>query len=123
MPRTAIPVTTLTPNAFTARPAGVAADPTNDHEIDCSGFPPEELIIEITQTDATARAATLVAGDNPPADAAGQGNVTQSIAQNAVWLIGPQTSARFIQSDGKIHIDLAASFAGTIRAYRIPRTA
>ena len=123
MARTAVTVTTLAANAYTARPAGTAADPTNDHVIDCSTFPPEELVVEITQTDASARIATLVAGDNPPADAAGQGDLAKSMAQNEVWIIGPTTSARFIQNDGTLLLDLAASFAGTIRAYRVPRTA
>lgn len=121
MARTAVTVTELTPNAFTARPAGTSADPTNDHSIDPGGRS-EHIIIEITQTDASARVATLVAGANPPAVAAGQGDVTKSMAQNEVWIIGPIESARFIQSTGLIHLDLAASFAGTIRAYRVPRT-
>lgn len=122
MARTAVTVNTLTANAFTARPAGTAADPTNDHSVDVGGDS-EGVVIEITQTDASARVATVLAGDNPPALEAGQGNLTQSMAQNEVWIIGPLTSGRFIQDDGKINIDLAASFAGTIRAYRIPRTA
>jgi hypothetical protein len=30
-------------------------------------------------------------------------------------------SARYLQSDGTVHIDLAASFAGAVRAFRFPR--
>lgn len=120
MPRVNIPVTTLSKTAATARPAGTTADATEDHEVDVS-FPLEELVLEFTQTDATARAYTIVAGDSPPALSAGQGSITQSVAQNGVSLVAGLESGRFLQSDGKLHIDLAASFAGTIRAYRIPR--
>lgn len=120
MSRVAIPVTTLSKTASTARPAGTTADATNDHFVDVS-FPLEELVLEFTQTDATARSFTIVAGDSPPALSAGQGSITQSLAQNAVHLIAGLESGRFVQSDGTLHIDLAASFAGTIRAYRVPR--
>jgi len=64
--------------------------------------------------------ATIVAGDNPPAGAAGQGNLTKSMAQNETWVLGPLSSARFLQSDGTLQIDLAASFAGEVTAYYIP---
>lgn len=122
MARTAVTVTTLAANAFTAKPAGTTADPTNDHVVDVAGDS-EGVVIEITQTDASARIATVLAGDNPPALEAGQGNLAKSMAQNEVWILGPLTSGRFIQNDGTILIDLAASFAGTIRAYKVPRNA
>lgn len=122
MARTAVPLTPLVGNAFTARPTGTTADPTNDHVIDISDVPLEEIIVEFTQTDATGRAATAVAGDNPPALEAGQGDISQTMAQNSVYYFAGN-SGRFRQSDsgGQLFIDLAASFAGTIRAYRIPR--
>lgn len=125
MARTEIHVTTLTPNAaFIANPTGTTADPTNDHVLTLPAKAClEEITIRITQTDATARVATVLAGDSPPADAAGQGNLAQSMAQNTTYYIPPLTSARFLQSDGTVHIDLAASFAGTIEAFWIPRTA
>lgn len=120
MARTAVDVTTLSKTAFTTQGAGTTADPTNDHVITVN-FPLDELVLVFTQTDATARAATIVAGDNPPAFSAGQGDLTQSIAQNGVYYVAGLESGRFLQSDGTLHIDLAASFAGTIKAYRIPR--
>lgn len=122
MPRTQVPLTSIGGNAFTIRPAGTTADPTNGHYIDVSGVPLEEVVVEFTQTDATARAATIVAGDTPPALEAGQGNITQSMAQNAVWYFAGN-GGRFKQADGggQLHIDLATSFAGTVRAYRLPR--
>lgn len=122
MARTAVTVTTLTANAGTTEPAGTTADPTNDHVI--SGIPPEELLIRLANTNGSDRVATIVAGDDPPADAAGQGDlaITVPATSGVVW-VGPLTSARFIQNDGTVLVDLAASFAGTVTAYRIPRTA
>jgi hypothetical protein len=120
MARTAVTVTTMTASTFAQRPAGTTADPTNDHVVTIAG-PLEEYLFSITQTDASARVATIVAGDNPPALSAGQGDLTQSMAQNEVWEISGLESGRFLQNDGTLHIDLAASFAGTVRAIRIAR--
>lgn len=122
MARTAVTVNSLTAGTFTALPTPTTADTTNDHVVDCSAFPLEELFLVIKQTDASARVATIVAGDNPPALSAGQGNLTKSMAQNETWVIAGLESARFLQDDGKLNIDLAASFAGEITAYRIPRS-
>ncbi len=123
MARTAVTVVTLTANTTIADPTPTTADTTNDHSVDCSAFPLEELVLRIKQTDASARIATIKAGANPPALEAGQGDLTKSMAQNEVWWVGPLTSGRFVQADGKLYVDLAASFAGEITAFRIPRTA
>ncbi len=122
MARTAVTVTTLTANTATTEPAGTTADPTNDHVI--SGVPCEQLLIRLANTNGSDRVATILAGDNPPADAAGQGNLEVTVpATSGVKWVGPLSSARFAQDNGDVHIDLAASFAGTVTAYRIPRTA
>jgi hypothetical protein len=126
MPRTAVHVTTLTPNVGTADPAGTTLDATNNHSI-APGGPTEEFIIRITNTFAGTKVATIKAGTNPPADAAGQGDITVSLTDGSttpqVAFVGPLTSARFINSDGTVHVDLAASMTGKIEAFRIPRTA
>lgn len=120
MARTDIPVVSNAAGTFVAASAGTTADPTNDHSVTID-FPLEELELIFTQTDATGREATIVAGDSPPALSAGQGDIAQTIAQNGVYRVSGLESARFLQSDGTLHIDLAASFAGTIQAYRVPR--
>lgn len=121
MARTAVTVTTLTANAATTEPAGTTADPTNDHVIngvDAS----EQILIRFANTNGSDRVATVVAGDSPPALSAGQGNLDVTVpATTGVKWVGPLESARFLQSDGTINIDLAASFAGTVTAYKIPR--
>lgn len=123
MADTAVHSTVLTANSTTANPVGTTIVAGNNHVIDCTVYPPEETLIRITQTDASARVATVTAGDNPPADAAGQGTLTKSMAQNEIWWVGPLTSARFLQNDGTVIVTVAASFAGAIEAFRVPRTA
>jgi hypothetical protein len=123
MPRTDVPITRLTPGQWIAQGSGTTADPTNDHVINLGvstggkSTPLDELVIRILQTDATARVATIVAGDNPPALSAGMGDLTKSMAQNEVWYIHGLEGGQYMQNDGTILIDLAASSAGTIWAY------
>ena len=142
MARTAVTVTTLTAETVVADPAGVSLDPTNGHEISCSGIPIEHLAIRIVNTTASQKAATVLAGDSPPALEAGAGNVTVTCAAATVdtyyltqavdatsidittpvvkWISG-LSSARHSQSDGTVHVDVASGMTGTISAFRIPR--
>jgi hypothetical protein len=122
MARTAITVSDLVLNSTLANPAGTTIDATNHHVIndgDC-----ERLILRITNTTASTKIATVKAGDNPPALAAGQGDLSVSLTDGSTT---PQTafvvleSARFKQSDGTILIDLAASMTGSITAFKLPK--
>ena len=121
MARTAVTVEALS-RTGAAAPTGTTADPTNDHSVDLGGYPLEEFIFRFTNTNGSDRVATIVAGDSPPAFSAGQGNlaITVPATSGDMW-IGGLESARFIQSDGLLHIDLATSFAGTVAAIRVPR--
>lgn len=120
MPRTAVTVVTLSTTGA-ATNAGTTADPTNDHEITVD-FPLEELVLRFTNTNASDRVATIVAGDNPPAGSASQGNLDITVpATSGDMTVAGLESARYLQSDGKLHIDLAASYAGAVRAFRVPR--
>jgi hypothetical protein len=128
MARTAVSVTAMTPNAvsaFIAGTTGTAIDATNHHSITPpAGCPIEELLVVITNTTASTKAATVKAGDSPPADAAGVGDLSVSLTdgsttpQSALVSLG---SARFAQSDGTVEIDIAAAMTGRIACFRIPR--
>lgn len=123
MARTAVTVTSLA-NTGTAESAGTTADPTNDHEITAAAltFPLEELMLVFKNTNASDRVATIVAGDSPPAFGAGVGKLDVTVlATTGVMIVSGLESGRFLQSDGRLEIDLAASFAGTVHAYRVPR--
>jgi hypothetical protein len=124
MPRTAVTPTALVANSSIARPAGTTIDATLvSNGVEIAAAPTEEIIVEVTQTDAAAKTVTIRKGAAPPAHDAGQGDLTASLAQNAVRLFGPFTSGRFAQADGKINVDFETGTTGTLRVYRCPRTA
>lgn len=126
MARTAVNVTTLsTTAAGTAEAAGTSIDATNSHVVTLGATPLEEVVIRAVNTTASTKTLTVKAGDSPPADAAGQGDLVVSFTAGnvtpVVKYIGPLSSARYLQNDGTLNIDVAASMTGTIEAYVIPR--
>lgn len=126
MARTALTPVVLTANTSTADPAGTALDATNSHVFTASS-PLHEYVIRVVNTYAGTKTVTVKAGDNPPADAAGQGDLVLSLAAGdstpTVKWFGPLTSSRFMQNDGTVNLDVAASMTGTITVFRIPRNA
>lgn len=125
MARTAVTPTAASPNSSVAQPAGTTIDATLvTNGVKISGIPLEELILEITNTYAGTKTATIQASDGtPPALEGGVGDLTVSFAQDAVKVLGPFTSGRFLSTGGQLWVDFQSGFTGTIRAYRIPRTA
>lgn len=119
MARTAVPVTDLTSAVSTADPAGTNADPTNGHTI--TGARPEVVTIRVKNTTAGALNAILRAGTQPLAESSGQGDLTVSVGASGTVFIGPVESARFLQNDGSISLDLQAGFAGTVTAFKVNR--
>lgn len=124
MARTDLTVTSLTANSSTAYPAGDDLDPTNGHVL-TNTSPLHEYFAIVTHTTSSTKTVTVKAGDNPPADAAGQGDLTVSFGAGNVTavekVIGPLTSSRFQQNDGTVNIDVATSATGKIRVIRVPR--
>jgi len=142
MARTSVPVTTLTSETAVADPAGTALDATDHHVIDCAGIPIEELAIRVVNTTASEKTVTVVAGDSPPADQAGLGPLsivcdaatvdtyylTQAVDAESIEITTPVVewasgliSARHLQSDGTVNVDVESGMTGTISAFRIPR--
>lgn len=124
MARATVAVTDLVRNSSVASPAGTAIDATNHHALTVGSTAARSIILRITNTTASTKIATVKAGDNPPADAAGQGDLAVSLTDGSttptvkyVVLEG----ARFLQSDGTINIDIASGMTGFVAAYRIPR--
>jgi hypothetical protein len=125
--RTAVAYSNLVPNGDIADPAGTAtnAGVGNGHVIPTAG-PNGKAVPELTLLRVTAGATggnvTVLAGDNPPAIAAGLGNLVVNVGNNATRWIGPFESGRFLQNDGTILVDIATGFvAGTITAFKVPR--
>lgn len=120
MARTAVPYSTLVANSNLTDPAGTALDATNDHVI--AAAVPENTILRVTNTNGSDRVITILAGDSPPALASGLGNLDVTVAATTgVQWIGPFESGRFLQNDGTMHIDVAASMTGTITAFKTTR--
>ena len=124
MPRTALTPVSLAGNSSVVA-SSVSLDATDSHVFTPSS-PLNECFLLVTHTTASTKTITIKAGDNPPADAAGQGDLAVSFTAGnvtpVVKLIGPLSSARFMQNDGTVNIDVAASTTGTITVYQVPRT-
>lgn len=123
MARTNVPISNLVGNGSLADPAGTTLDATNDHVISIASVHAEELVIRVTNTHSSAHTVTVKAGGtNPPAWRGGQGDVTANVAANTgvTWL-GPFSSSRFQQAGSALYIDIEASHAGTITAFKVPR--
>lgn len=122
---TVLTINELTPNAFTARPAGdvfdtgtIAATVYGTVATKRSGA----VVLEVQNGGTAALVVAALAGDHPPAFRAGLGNVPGTIAAGSVSLFGPFETARFVQSDGTFGITLTptGNLAGTVRAYHVP---
>lgn len=126
MARTNVPITTLTAATGVACNvgAGTALDATDHHVITLT-CPLEELVIRVENTTSSTKAVTIKAGDNPPANAAGQGDLSVSLTAGnttaQLKMVAGLESARFQQSNGTVEIDVASGMTGFIAAYRVPR--
>ena len=122
MANTAITLTSLSLNTAALNTAGTAIVHANTHVITPTKRL-DKVLIRITNTTASQKVATILAGDNPPADAAGQGNVTVTLAagdSTATFGHIVLESARFLQNDGTIQITVDANMTGYIAAFQLP---
>ena len=122
MANTTIALTSLALNTATLNTAGTAIAHANTHVI----TPTKRLgkvVIRATNTTAAEKVVTILAGDSPPADAAGLGNATMTLAAgDATATFGHIVleSARFLQDDGTLQITVAANMTGFIAAFQLP---
>lgn len=122
MADTAVTLTSLGLSAETADPAGTSIVHADTHVITPTKGT-GKLAIRLVNTTASTKTMTILAGDNPPAQSAGQGDLTISFGAGNVtpvvkWVV--VESARFIQDNGTIRITVAASTTGTISAFQLP---
>ncbi len=123
MADTTVHVTTLSKNAVTANPTGTAIVHANDHVITPTK-PIRDIFIRIKHTTHGAKTATIVAGDTPPALAAGQGDLEVALGDatsgDIEYFVGPLEAARFLQKNGTIVVKFASSTTGNIEAFQLP---
>lgn len=120
--------TTITPTALTANAATAVAATTIDATLVSNGISVASvaaggsLIIRVTNTHGSDHDVTIKAGDNPPAFQAPLGDLAVTVvATSGVKFIGPFETARFLQDDGTINIDLASGHTGVIEIYSMPK--
>lgn len=120
MARTAVAYSPLIANGGLTQPAGtaVAAGAGNGGRV--AAARPELTILRVANASGGPGTATVLAGANPPAIAAGLGNATAfTVADGASALLGPFESGRFIQADGGLIVE--TSVAMTVTAFLVPR--
>jgi hypothetical protein len=128
MARTNLPLTALVGNSGVAEPAGTAIDQANGMVINLASTAvpaaggPRHLIIQVKNTFAGTKVATIRAGANPPSMRAALGDITFTCPASANTFLGPFEAARVLQADGTINIDFASGITGTINALLVPRT-
>lgn len=124
MPRTAI-----TPRALVANGSldSVTGPTTIDATLVTNGVvvnsaEPERTVLRVANTEGSTNTCTVRKGDNPPALAAGQGDLVVTIAATTgVRYLGPFESGRFLQADGSLEVDFETGTTGTIDVLLIPR--
>ena len=141
MARTNLPLTTLNPKSPTLNSAGTAVDAANgmNIQLSSSAIPSaasgERLVIYVTNTFSGTKTVTVRAGAGVAAPAGfgtgypipsqeqGLGDlVTGNLtASTGTAYIGPFDTARFLQVDGSINVDFAASMTGVIWAILLPK--
>lgn len=127
MPRTAVVPRALVPNGNLIGSTGAttidATLVTNGVVVDAAK--PELMLIRVTNTEGSTNTVTIKAGDNPPALAAGLGDLVVTVAATTgVQYIGPFESGRFLQGGadmGDLHIDFETGMTGAIDILTFPR--
>jgi len=124
MARTAVAYSNLVANSNLADPAGtaVASGAGNGAQIPATsggGAFPELTVLRVSNASGGSGTASVLAGALPLAPAAGQGNLTVTVANAATQWIGPFESGRFLQNDGSMIME--TSVAMTVTAFKAPR--
>ena len=124
--RSAITVNELA-GAWAERETPDAIDKANHHSIAAgSNFKRMIILVHISAGTGTGGDVTLKAGTAHPAFRYGLGDLAigGDVTANEEHVIGPIEPARYLQSDGTIHLDITdtsnTDIAGTIEAYALP---
>ena len=126
MTRSEITVNELN-GAWADRATPDAINTSDDHYIAAgANFKRLLILVHISAGTGTGGAVTLKAGTAHPAFRRGLGDLVRGgdVVATDEFCIGPIETARYLQADGTIHIDVTdtsnANLAGTIEAYALP---
>jgi hypothetical protein len=125
MARVALPYSTLVSNSNLLDPTGVATVAgagnglqTPDISPNRRQSVPELTLLRVANASGGSGTISVLAGTNPPNVAAGQGNLTVTVANTTTQWVGPFESNRFIQSDGSLIVE--TSVVMTVTAFKVP---
>lgn len=119
MARTAVSYSSLLPNSNLSDPSGTSISSGAGNGGQVAKASPELTLIRVSNASGGSGTATVKAGAYPPAIAAGQGDLTVTVANSGTQWIGPLESGRFLQSDGSLIVE--SSVALTMTAFKVPR--
>ena len=113
--------------AWADRATPDAINTSDDHYIAAgANFKRLLILVHISAGTGTGGAVTLKAGTAHPAFRRGLGDLVRGgdVVATDEFCIGPIETARYLQADGTIHIDVTdtsnTDLAGTIEAYALP---
>ena len=112
------PTATPTPDTLDTGTSAVTLYADLDGEMD------NVLLVIKNTDDDTAMTVEILAGDNPPAQRAALGNLSESVAFGVTKYFGPFESARFAQDDGSLGVKVtpaSGTIAAQITCLRLPR--
>lgn len=119
MARDSVAITALALDGGVAEPSGTTIVPANGAAI-AAGGNTRKLVIRVTNTHGSDHTVTVKAGANPPAFRQGLGDASVTVAATTGVQYLTVESARFIQSDGSIHLDFDTGMTGKVMAFRLP---
>jgi hypothetical protein len=126
MARVALPYNNLIPNSNLADPTGVATVAGAGNGLSVPDISPnrrqslpELTLLRVVNASGGSGTCTIKAGTNPPSLAAGQGDLSVTVANSTTQWVGPFESGRFIQTDGSLAIE--SSVVMTVTAFKVPR--
>lgn len=112
MPRVLIPVNDLSYNTALELTT-VAVNTTDDHYIDVDDL--DDCVLYVTNTTGSDKAITIKAGVNPPALRSSIGDLSETVTNGEARYFHLE-SARFLQADGTVNVDLASGYTGGVLA-------
>jgi hypothetical protein len=128
MARAALAYSATVPNGALADPAGVATVAGAGNGLQIPSVPvapavvtskPELTLLRVSNASGGTGTVTVKAGAQPLAIAAGQGDLTVSLATGTVQWLGPFESGRFVQPDGSMIVE--SSVVMTVTAFQLKR--
>ena len=115
---------TVADDYITDTGVGTAIDATKTGVVTPTGRLEDGFLV-VQNTFNGAKAVTILAGDNPPADAAGQGSLVTTPADGdasyAATIVAGLESARFLQNNGTLRMTFATSMTGFVYWVQLPR--